>query len=96
MLFHVGFVQRILIPPGKACLTIPFFVGLCQVFGSALIAGWCGLAAHGGYLGMFDWATVWPVFTVIMKYLGYMMRATNWPTRPARKPKVTALASPKP
>lgn len=56
----------------KACLTIPFFVGLCQVFGSALIAGWCGLAAHGGYLGMFDWATVWPVFTVIMKYLGYI------------------------
>lgn len=56
----------------KACLTIPFFVGLCQVFGSALIAGWCGLAAHGGYLGMFDWATVWPAFTVIMKYLGYI------------------------
>ena len=56
----------------KACLTIPFFCGLCQVFGSALIAGWCGLAAHGGYLGMFDWATVWPIFTVIMKYLGYI------------------------
>ena len=56
----------------KACLTIPFFVGLCQVFGSALIASACGLAAHGGYLGMFDWATVWPAFTVIMKYLGYV------------------------
>ncbi|MCQ4965229.1 hypothetical protein NE652_09775, partial [Bifidobacterium pseudocatenulatum] len=25
-----------------------------------------------GYLGMFDWATVWPFFTVIMKYLGYV------------------------
>lgn len=56
----------------KACLTIPFCVGLCQVFGSALIAGWCGLASHGGYLGMFDWATVWPAFTVIMKFLGYV------------------------
>ncbi|MDE7243273.1 MAG: PTS ascorbate transporter subunit IIC [Oscillospiraceae bacterium] len=56
----------------KACLIIPFVVGLCQVFGSALIAGWCGLAEFGGYLGMFDWATVWPVFTVIMKYLGYI------------------------
>lgn len=56
----------------KACLIIPFCVGLCQVFGSAAIAGACGLAAHGGYLGMFDWATVWPVFTVIMKYLGYI------------------------
>ncbi|MGM9537758.1 MAG: PTS transporter subunit IIC, partial [Candidatus Onthomonas sp.] len=53
----------------KACLVLPFCSGLIQVFGSALIAGWVGLAAHGGYLGMFDWATVWPVFTVIIKYL---------------------------
>lgn len=30
-----------------------------------------GLAQYGGYLGMFDWATVWPAFTVVMKYLGY-------------------------
>ena len=56
----------------KACLIIPFFCGLAQVFGSALIAGWCGLADFGGYLGMFDWATVWPAFTVIMKYLSYI------------------------
>ena len=56
----------------KACLIIPFISGLIQVFGSALIAGWCGMAAYGGYLGMFDWATVWPLMTVIMKYLGYV------------------------
>ncbi|MBQ9616746.1 MAG: PTS ascorbate transporter subunit IIC [Oscillibacter sp.] len=56
----------------KACLIIPFFCGLIQVFGSALIAGWTGLADFGGYLGMFDWATVWPGFTVLMKYLGYI------------------------
>ena len=56
----------------KACLVIPFIVGLIQVFGSALIAGWCGMAAYGGYLGMFDWATVWPLMTVVMKYLGYV------------------------
>lgn len=56
----------------KACLIIPFISGLIQVFGSALIAGWVGLSAYGGYLGMFDWATVWPLFTVIMKYLGYV------------------------
>lgn len=56
----------------KACLVIPFFSGLIQVFGSAFIAGWTGMAAYGGYLGMFDWATVWPLFTVIMKYLGYV------------------------
>ena len=55
----------------KACLVIPFISGLIQVFGSALIAGWVGMAQYGGYLGMFDWATVWPIMTVIMKYLGY-------------------------
>lgn len=56
----------------KACLFIPFLSGLIQVFGSAFIAGWVGLSTYGGYLGMFDWATVWPAFTVIMKYLGYV------------------------
>lgn len=56
----------------KACLIIPFISGLIQVFGSALIAGWVGLSSYGGYLGMFDWATVWPLFTVVMKYLGYV------------------------
>ncbi len=55
----------------KATIIAPFISGLVQVFGSALIASWVGLAIHGGYLGMFDWATVWPLFTVIMKYLGY-------------------------
>ncbi len=55
----------------KACLVIPFLSGLIQVFGSALIAGWVGLAPYGGYLGMFDWATVWPIFTVLMKFGGY-------------------------
>ena len=55
----------------KACLAIPFCSGLIQVFGSALIAGWVGMAQYGGYLGMFDWATVWPLFTVILKYLSY-------------------------
>ena len=56
----------------KAVLVLPFISGLCQVFGSALIAGWVGMAAYGGYLGMWDWAVVWPVFTVVMKYLSYI------------------------
>ena len=56
----------------KACLILPFISGLCQVFGSAFIAGWVGMAAYGGYLGMWDWAVVWPVFTVVMKYLSYI------------------------
>lgn len=55
----------------KAALILPFISGLCQVFGSALIAGWVGMAAYGGYHGMWDWAVVWPVFTVLMKYLSY-------------------------
>jgi PTS system ascorbate-specific IIC component len=55
----------------KAAMLWPFVAGLMQVFGSALIAGWVGLAAFGGYLGMWDWAVVWPVFTVLMKYLSY-------------------------
>ena len=56
----------------KAAMILPFISGLCQVFGSALIAGWVGMAAYGGYLGMWDWAVVWPVFTVLMKYLSYI------------------------
>ena len=30
------------------------------------------MAAYCGYLGMWDWAVVWPVFTVVMKYLSYI------------------------
>ena len=55
----------------KAALILPFISGLCQVFGSAIIAGWVQMAAYGGYLGMWDWAVVWPVMTAIMKYFSY-------------------------
>lgn len=55
----------------KAALILPFVSGLCQVFGSALIAGWVGMAAYGGYLGMWDWAVVWPIMTGVMKVLSY-------------------------
>ena len=56
----------------KAAIILPFISGLCQVFGSAVIASWVGMAAYGGYLGMWDWAVVSPVFTVLMKYLSYV------------------------
>ena len=56
----------------RACCILPFISGLLQVFGSAFIAGLTGLAAYGGYMGMWDWAVVWPVMTVLMKYLGYV------------------------
>lgn len=56
----------------KATMIFPFICGLCQVFGSAAIASFVGMAQYGGYLGMWDWAVVWPAFTVVMKYLGYI------------------------
>jgi PTS system ascorbate-specific IIC component len=56
----------------RAAIIFPFICGICQVFGSALIASWMGLTAYGGYLGMWDWAVLWPAFTVIMKYAGYI------------------------
>lgn len=54
----------------KAAMLLPFFSGLIQVFGAAFIATWIGLSKFGGYLGMFDWDTVWPFFTILMKWLG--------------------------
>lgn len=56
----------------KATMFFPFICGLCQVFGSAMIASFIGMAKYGGYLGMWDWAIVWPAFTVVMKNLGYI------------------------
>ena len=56
----------------KATVLFPFISGIIQVLGSAFIATWVGLAQYGGYIGMFDWATVWPFFTILMKYAGYV------------------------
>ncbi len=61
----------------KAAIVMPFIAGLCQVFGSALIAsvavnGLGGFASHGGYLGMWDWAVVWPFFAFLMRNLGWI------------------------
>jgi ascorbate PTS system EIIC component len=53
----------------KAAMLMPFIAGLCQVFGSAIIAQFVGLAAYGGYLGMWDWAVVWPVFTYFLHFM---------------------------
>ena len=55
----------------RAAMLFPFIAGLFQVFGSAFIASWVGMAAYGGYLGMFDWAVIWPIFTILMKFLSY-------------------------
>jgi len=53
----------------KAAMVMPFIAGLCQVYGSALIAQFVGLAAYGGYLGMWDWAVVWPAFTYFLHFM---------------------------
>ena len=53
-------------------MLFPFIAGLIQVFGSAFVVEFIGLAKYGGYLGMFDWATVWPVIAVSVKYLGFV------------------------
>lgn len=53
----------------KAAMLMPFIAGLCQVYGSALIASFVGLAAYGGYLGMWDWAVVWPAFTYFLHFM---------------------------
>lgn len=29
------------------------------------------MAAYGGYLGMWDWAVVWPIMTGLMKFLSF-------------------------
>ncbi len=55
----------------KAASIFPFISGIIQVLGSAIIATFVGLSQYGGYIGMFDWATVWPAFTLLMKVLGY-------------------------
>ena len=55
----------------KACIILTFLSGLVQVFGSAFIAGLVGMAPYGGYLGMYDWTTIWPIMTVIIKVLGW-------------------------
>jgi PTS system ascorbate-specific IIC component len=56
----------------KMAMIFPFLCGVCQVFGSAFVVTFIGLAPYGGYLGMWDWSVLWAGFTVIMKYLSYI------------------------
>ena len=55
----------------KAAIIIPMCTGIIAVFGTAVCASVFGLAQYGGYNSLFDWVTVWPVFAMIMKYIGY-------------------------
>lgn len=55
-----------------AAVVTTFFSGMIQVGGAVLAASAFGLVEYGAYLAMFDWVTIWPIFTIIMQYLGYI------------------------
>ena len=52
----------------KAVAFFCTLTGLVQVFGSALVIPMSGMS--GGWMGMFDWATVWPAITVVLRFVG--------------------------
>jgi PTS system ascorbate-specific IIC component len=52
----------------KAVLFFCFITGVIQVLGSALMVPMSGLV--GGWMGNFDWATVWPAITVLLRFVG--------------------------
>lgn len=42
---------------------------MLQVLGSAVAIQLFGMATFGGYVGNLDWATLWPVMGVAIKFL---------------------------
>ncbi len=58
----------------RAAAIIPFIAGLIQVFGSALVLNFLiGPEQVIGWMGMFDWATLWAGSVILSKYLGYIV-----------------------
>ncbi|MBN2878535.1 MAG: PTS transporter subunit IIC [Clostridia bacterium] len=58
----------------KAAAIIPFFAGLIQVFGSAWVLTYLvGPKQIIGWMGMFDWATLWAGTMVLSSYLGIIV-----------------------
>ncbi len=53
----------------KALVVMCIGSGLFQVLGSAFAIILFGMSGFGGYVGNLDWATLWPVLGVIIKYL---------------------------
>lgn len=63
----------------KAAFVLPLLSGICQIFGTAFIVHWAVIAYNGmqvgletGYLGMWDWAVLWPGFTWLMHHFAYV------------------------
>jgi PTS system ascorbate-specific IIC component len=58
----------------RAAAIIPFIAGLIQVFGSALVLTFLvGPPEVIGWMGMFDWATLFAGTTILSKYLGILV-----------------------
>jgi len=58
----------------RAAAIIPFVAGLIQVFGSAFVLNYLiGPDQVIGWMGMFDWATLWAGTTVLTSYLGIIV-----------------------
>lgn len=58
----------------RAAMIIPFFSGLIQVFGSALVLYFLkDNPLVIGWMGMFDWATLWSGTIVLTNYLGIIV-----------------------
>ena len=58
----------------RAAAIIPFFAGIIQVFGSALVLSFLvGPEQVIGWMGMFDWATLFMGITIGSSVLGYIM-----------------------
>lgn len=63
----------------RAAMIIPFVSGIIQVFGSALVLSYLipsneelkGLVI--GWMGMFDWATLWAGTTILSKWVGIVI-----------------------
>jgi PTS system ascorbate-specific IIC component len=58
----------------RAAAIIPFVAGIIQVFGSALVLDFLvGPEQVIGWMGMFDWATLWAGTTILSKFGGIIV-----------------------
>ncbi len=58
----------------RAATIIPIIAGMIQVFGSALVLSVLqGPEQVIGWMGMFDWATLWMGTTILTKYVGIII-----------------------
>lgn len=56
----------------KAAIIVPFLFGIIQILGGALAFNFIGLNHFGGWIGNFDWDTIWPVIGELIKKFRYL------------------------